>query len=62
MAADSLKKLPTDLVDNRNGYEEAVKDAEPPLKAFSHGPPSDRPKKFCRAVSFRQLSDCNVPR
>lgn len=34
MAADSLKKLHTDLVDNRNGYEEAVKDAEPPLKAF----------------------------
>jgi uncharacterized protein (TIGR02284 family) len=34
MAADSLKKLHTDLVDNRNGYEEAVKDAEPPLKDF----------------------------
>ena len=34
MAAESLKKLHTDLVDNRNGYEEAVKDAEPPLKAF----------------------------
>ena len=34
MAADSLKKLHTDLVDNRNGYEEAVKDAELPLKAF----------------------------
>lgn len=34
MAADTLKKLHTDLVDNRNGYEEAVKDAELPLKAF----------------------------
>jgi uncharacterized protein (TIGR02284 family) len=34
MAAESLKKLHTDLVDNRNGYEEAVKDAEPPLNAF----------------------------
>ena len=34
MAAESLKKLHTDLVDNRNGYEKAVKDAEPPLKAF----------------------------
>jgi len=34
MAADSLKKLHTDLVDNRNGYEEAVNDAEPPLKAL----------------------------
>lgn len=37
MAAESLKKLHTDLVDNRNGYEEAVKDAEPPLKAFFAG-------------------------
>jgi uncharacterized protein (TIGR02284 family) len=34
MAADSLKKLHTDLVDSRNGYREAVKDAEPPLKAL----------------------------
>jgi uncharacterized protein (TIGR02284 family) len=30
MAADSLKKLHTALVDTRNGYEEAVKDAETP--------------------------------
>jgi uncharacterized protein (TIGR02284 family) len=30
MAADSLKKLHTTLVDNRNGYQEAVKDADQP--------------------------------
>ena len=30
MAADSLKKLHTSLVDNRNGYQEAVKDADTP--------------------------------
>jgi hypothetical protein len=29
MAADSLKKLHTSLVDNRKGYEKAVEDAEP---------------------------------
>jgi uncharacterized protein (TIGR02284 family) len=35
MAADSLKKLHTALVDTRNGYEEAAKDAETPsIKAF----------------------------
>ena len=35
MAADSLKKLHTALVDNRNGYQEAVKDADTPaIKAL----------------------------
>jgi uncharacterized protein (TIGR02284 family) len=35
MAADSLKKLHTALVDTRKGYEEAAQDAETPsLKAF----------------------------
>lgn len=35
MAADSLKTLHTALVDARNGYQEAARDAETPaLKAF----------------------------
>ena len=34
MAADSLKKLHTSLVDNRKGYEKAVEDAEPNVKAL----------------------------
>jgi uncharacterized protein (TIGR02284 family) len=34
---DNLKKLHTYLVDNRKGYEEAAKDAEPELKAFFAG-------------------------
>ena len=35
MAADSLKTLHTSLVDSRNGYKEAVKDAQNPvLKAL----------------------------
>jgi uncharacterized protein (TIGR02284 family) len=32
MAADSLKKLHTSLVDNRKGYEKAVEDGEPNVK------------------------------
>ena len=34
MAADSLKKLHTSLVDNRKGYETAVEDAEPNVKSL----------------------------
>ena len=34
MAADSLKKLHTSLVDNRKGYEKAVEDAEPSVKSL----------------------------
>jgi uncharacterized protein (TIGR02284 family) len=34
MAADSLKKLHTSLVDNRKGYEKAVEDAEPNVKTL----------------------------
>jgi uncharacterized protein (TIGR02284 family) len=34
MAADSLKKLHTSLVDDRKGYEKAVEDAEPNVKSL----------------------------
>lgn len=34
MAADNLKKLHTSFVDNRKGYEKAVEDAEPNVKAL----------------------------
>ena len=34
MAADSLKKLHTALVDSRNGYREAVEDAETPALKY----------------------------
>lgn len=34
MTAESLKKLHTSLVDNRKGYEKAVEDAEPDVKAL----------------------------
>jgi hypothetical protein len=34
MAADSLRKLHSSLVDNRKGYEKAVEDAEPNVKAL----------------------------
>ncbi|MBR1092656.1 PA2169 family four-helix-bundle protein [Bradyrhizobium manausense] len=34
MAAESLKKLHTTLVDNRKGYEKAVGDAEPDVKSL----------------------------
>ena len=34
MAADSLKKLHTSLVDNHKGYEKAVEDAEPNVKSL----------------------------
>ena len=34
MAADSLKKLHTSLVDNQKGYEKAVEDAEPNVKSL----------------------------
>ena len=34
MAADSLKKLHTSLVDNRKGYEKAVEDAQPNVKSL----------------------------
>jgi uncharacterized protein (TIGR02284 family) len=34
MAANSLKKLHTSLVDNRKGYEKAGEDAEPNVKSL----------------------------
>lgn len=34
MAADSVKKLHTSLVDNRKGYLKAVEDAEPNVKSL----------------------------